>query len=61
MHIQYFGTLTDEIENQEVEYYLQALVLKSVVVDCGMNKQCSLCEILQNINYQFLMTAQIIS
>ena len=33
MHIQYFGTLTDEIENREVEYYLQALVLKSVVFD----------------------------
>ena len=33
MHIQYFGTLSDEIEKQEAEYYLQALVLKSWVFD----------------------------
>jgi len=27
MHIQYLGTLTDEIEKHEAEYYLQTLVL----------------------------------
>ena len=27
VHIQYLGTLKDETENQEAEYYLQALVL----------------------------------
>jgi len=29
-------TLTDEMENREAEYYLQASVLKSGVCDCGM-------------------------